>query len=309
MNKSFSLITCISLSILFPSAVYSLEAANATERSLTAQISEQDVSVSSAARIDIEDRIQGTPESLTREYTFQGNENELVVAYREAIQGSRFATEITITAPSGEPVAGRYSSHMGLNLNELDGTHQIFLLPETGEYQLTFKRRLPEEVALEAVPTEPEEYLLRARLAPYSERQFIHAFNLLDDERYEEATAAFTLAIEADPAQPLPYIGRIMSYSLPVIDTVDDSEYLQEEDFFSATYRIFQRFNAETQATITSDLRQAGVTTNLLLEEGKTTLEKIEIAPDIFAEGADFLETGETTEEFEESILEMFFPF
>ncbi|MEM6452677.1 MAG: hypothetical protein AAF703_20465 [Cyanobacteria bacterium P01_D01_bin.105] len=326
MNRSISLLTLFSVFSILPVSAYAFTPANILKNSpldtspldnppqLAQVYANNPIAVDSP--LNIEELIVGEADSLVveREYTFRGKQNQMIVVYLEKSQGHPFNAAVTITDPTGRPVSAKNAYHDGLDLAETDGRHRVFLLPETGEYQISFSGetyaayyRIDGDETPPSIPEDarPDEYLLRIRLAPYVERLIILGSRMMNEERHEEALAMFTLAIEERPEQPLPYIGRAFSHVSPVFDSIDESTF-ETKDEFSVVYEAFQGLSPEIQLLVIEDLRQAGMTINALIAAGKTSESKIDINPDIFIEGVTFLETGVASESLREMIEEMY---
>lgn len=311
MKQSISLLALASLSVIFPSSAYGLspqvESPLALQSGLpiastiaSAVVQRPSVELAQAAdtpRVNIEDRIQGTSDSINREYTFKGNANEMIVVYVDALQGSLYDTSMLLVGSDGQEVASKPSYHQGLDLAETDGRHRIFLLPATGEYRLQFMPRSVDPEYSEAYSPEPIDYLLRVRLAPYAERLIILGSRMMDEGRYEEAIDIFALAIEESPEQPLPYVGRLIATAEPFFEALEEESLFDgEEDEFEVVYRLFQDLDPEIQVQLISDMRQTGTKLEALIANGKTTVEQADIDPAVLLDGAVFLETGVVSE-------------
>lgn len=290
MRKSISLLASLSFGLLYPSAVYSLESPAVIASPAIAQTVDADFEASELAitsELALEERIQDLASGDSREYTFRGNANELIVVYIEASRGYSYSIRASIIDADGEQVEGEYAYHEGLDFAEYKGRHTAFLLPQTGEYRLVITNQ---EYTGESVQS--SEYLVRARVAPYVERLMIYGLELIDEERFEEAISVFGMAIEESPEQPLPYMARALSYAIPRFEDLGSDDFSEDADEFEVVYDVFSRIDAETQALIVSDMKQSATVMNALIDEGKITLEDVDIHPGLLSEGAAFFETG-----------------
>ncbi|MFK8182064.1 MAG: hypothetical protein AB8B99_01730 [Phormidesmis sp.] len=307
MKQSINLLALASLSVIFPASAYGLsphvESPLAVQSGLpiAAAVAQRPsgemAEAADTLRVNIEDRIQGTSDSINREYTFQGNANEMIVVYVDALQGSLYDTSMLLVDAEGQAVASKPSYHQGLDLAETEGRHRIFLLPATGEYRLQFVPRTTDPEYYETYPPETIDYLLRVRLAPYAERLIILGSRMMDEGHYEEAIDIFVLAIEESPEQPLPYVGRLIATAEPFLKALDEESLFDgEEDVFEVVYRLFQDLTPEIQVQLISDMRQTGTKLEALIVNGKTTVEQADLDPAILLDGAVFLETGVVSE-------------
>ena len=90
----------------------------------------------------IEDLLGSVGDTETsRLYPFTGNANEMIVISVEPPSGYEgmtvHAESVRLRSPSGGFVYGQNDDSLSLHLDKPNGYHRVFLLPETGEYQLT----------------------------------------------------------------------------------------------------------------------------------------------------------------------------
>lgn len=309
MIKSwFSLL--LSLSVVLPTAAVAIPSARANNANepVDNQVGNQLEAPSSP--FNIEERVEHVGESVQREYTFTGNAGEYIVAYSEQLGGTPFIGEFKLYNAGGLLIPAGPNYPTDIDFSELEGRHRVFTLPETGAYRLVFSSDVnslldiiepptnlaePED---QTPPTEPFNYLLRARIATDYERFMISGVQLLDNEEYEAARAFFTQAINESPDLPLSYVGRLISYGFPIIDTVELNG-IDEGSFWSVVYEAFLTLDEDVQALLINDFKQVEATYTAAIEQGQPPISGFDGR--FFAEIAAFLETGIPSAYLEES--------
>ena len=304
MNRSIPLLTSallvsFGMSALLPVAAHGTE----SHLLLTAQADMSGAIANVGAQLNIEDRIQGDLADIEQSYTFEGKQNEMIVIYVEAIQGSEYFTSLSVIDSEGEQVQGRPVYHGGLDFAESGGRHRVFLLPKSGTYRINFKGDAYESPSPDiSTPPVPVDFLLKARLAPYIERLIIHASNLLDEERYSEAIPILDLATEEDPTQPLPYLVRALARVAPALDEIDESQLSDDVDHFVLIYGAFEGIVPETQLMVIEDIKDADIALNALYAAETITPEEADVPAGFLTEAAAFLATGVVSDELREIV-------
>ncbi|MEO0807062.1 MAG: hypothetical protein AAFY33_12235 [Cyanobacteria bacterium J06643_4] len=246
---------------------------------------------------DLLEPVEGS--AIAQSYTFTGNANEMIVISVEPPSGYESAAVYTepvrLASPVGGLVYGQYDNSLALHLGKPNGYHRVFLLPETGEYQLTFDADFLS--GFEGIPASG--YLLQVRQASYYAR-LINSANYLMGENPEQSLALLALAIAHNPDLPEGYYFRLGIYAqkLFAIEAFEQaSEVLNrddEEGFFNLVHTAFLTFSPEEQRLILNDLRQLDRTYAAQFE----SLEAPSASPnaELFLDIARFLETGVPTE-------------
>ena len=252
--------------------------------------------------IKIEEHLQAAENTLAREYSFAGNANEIIVVYW-ASEAARWA-DIRLLDSAGQGVSsyGSYPSY--LQLSEIDGRHQMFFLPETGEYRLLVDNRYlyaangeePEPAAAEA-----SAHLLRVRVASYYERLMLSAEDMLDDRRYEDSVRLFSLAVEHSPELPQPYVGRVIARGQEIYDTSGIDESAEDFTILAGFEQLYDQLAPEAQPLVLADLRQAAANYQAMIASGQAPSEE-DFDPALFSEVANFLETGVATDRLTEMV-------
>ncbi|MEM6599343.1 MAG: hypothetical protein AAF810_19215 [Cyanobacteria bacterium P01_D01_bin.36] len=305
MKPWFSLL--LSLSVVLPTATVSLPAARAHD----AYESVINRVVVPLSQFDIEERVEQIGESVQREYTFTGNADEYIVAYSEQLDETPYIGAFKLYNAGGLliPTGPYYPDD--INFAELEGRHTVFTLPETGEYRLVYSADVssllvspivenllePAESEEQSAPSEPFNYLLRARVATDYEQFMIAGVQLIDNEEYEAARPIFEQAINESPDLPLPYVGRIISYGTPVFYAIDFNA--MGESPWDAIYEVFLTLDADVQMLLINDFKQVEATYTAALEQGQPPISGFDGR--FFAEIAAFLETGIPSAYLEES--------
>lgn len=302
----FSLL--LSLSIGLPTAAVAMPSAQANEANES--VGNQITAPSSL--FNLEERIEHIGESVQREYTFTGSAGEYIVAYAERLDGTPYIGEFKLYNTGGLLIPAGPDYPDDIDFSELEGRHTVFTLPETGEYRLVFSSDInalsvlltieaptdsaePEE---QAPPSEPFNYLLRMRVATDYERFMISGVQLLDNAEYEAARSFFTQAINESPDLPLAYVGRLISYGFPIVDTVE-LDGIDEKLFWNVIYEAFLTLDEDVQMLLISDFKQVEATYTAAIEQGQPPISGFDGR--FFAEVAAFLETGIPSDYLEDS--------
>lgn len=265
---------------------------------MVAEVETEQLSVETAvAGVDIEERLESNAGMIAREYTFAGNANEVIVLYVENYEiGSDAPKVLNLYGPTGQQIFEHYDYPEDMDFVETEGTHRVFLLPETGSYRLQFEA---EAMAVEGTPT-PIDFLLKVRVADYFERLMISAYEEFNEERYEETLSLLALATEQSPSSPASYWGRIFTYAEILFESPDfyaqiealnaNFETAEAEDrLFSLIHERFMTLGETAQSSVIKDLRLLEGLYKRAIANGDT---EAELEPELFVEVATFLETG-----------------
>ncbi|MEL6353450.1 MAG: hypothetical protein AAFR58_17120 [Cyanobacteria bacterium J06627_28] len=292
---------------LLPTAAKSIEPTANTQH--IAEQSQQQPFLASSERLDnqieqslllrdnpIEDRFNSGRMTAERSYTFQGNENELVVIYFESAP-DYFASSyynISLQTASGRLVgteSNLYSTQ--LSFEEQNGTHQMFLLPETGEYELAINPiRIFRDIGPSNIVEQTHSYLVKVRVADASERFLIAGNHKLIAEDYLAAAEIFSQAASYAPDQSGPYMGRLLAYASHAF-FLDDSigNGISGTEGFQI---IYDRLSSEQQSTVLLDLRRLGGILQAVIDSGESDLDGFD--PQLAEDMAIYLETGTASE-------------
>lgn len=240
----------------------------------------------------IEERFESGQMTAEHRYTFQGNENELVVIYYESTPDyfAAYYHDISLQTASGRQV-GVDSNFYGtqFSFEEQDGRHQMFLLPETGEYELVVK---PGHIFQEDIAVQQQSYILKVRIADALERFLIAGNHKFIEEDYLAAADLFSQAASYAPDQAGPYIGRLLahaSYAFYLDDSVSNS--VSGTEGFQI---IYDRLSPEQKSTVLADLRSIESLLQAVIESGESDLDGFD--PQLAEDMAIYLETGIASE-------------
>ena len=249
----------------------------------------------------IEERFENGQMAAARHYTFQGNENELVVIYYESAPYSfaAYYHDISLQTASGRQVgveSNFYGTRFGFE--EQDGRHQMFLLPETGEYELVVK---PGHIFQEDIAAQQQSYVLKVRIADALERFLIAGNHKFIEEDYLAAADLFGQAASYAPDQADPYISRLLahaSYAFYLDDSISNS--VSGTEGFPV---IYDRLSPEQQSTVLADLRRLKGLLQAVIESGESDLDGFD--PQLAEDMAIYLETGTASEPLQTAMDEI----
>lgn len=293
LTGMIGLLTVLGMGLVVPPATYGVTPVLASE-------SEQ---VPAATGVDIEARLEPQANgSITGDFTFTGNANEVIVIYLESADRYSFPQTLELYGPTGESIPLGYDYPNMLDFQVPEGAHLTVRLPETGEYRLVFLADDSVTYGDGSVGDDTLElsYLLRVRQANYYERLMMIAEARLNQDRYEEALGLFDQAIDDSPERPGAYLARIFTYAEMLYETPEFTAHFDELAFeedanklFAAIYEQFTTLESEEQSVIFSDLRQLEQLYAAALAKGEVDEE---FDPGLVGGLVEFLQTGVPTE-------------
>ena len=261
----------------------------------------QGAELSASMDVDMEIIIETQDDGrISREFTFSGKADDIIVAYAVDAEGKRFVFPqlLELYDPSGELVLSGYHYPRFATLKQPQEFRSAFLLPMTGEYRLVVEDR-----AVDYGNGEPLNmtYLFQVRTAKTYERLLILSEDALIRDQHGKALGQLALAVEDSPELPTAYLARVLTYadmlfSTPAFDArlnelglrENDNMYREADKMFALVYETFSALDAEEKALLVSDLRQLGLTaSNALVPEAFRVSDTIE--PSLFTEAAEFL--------------------
>lgn len=279
-------------------------AANAEPTTVSEVAQNAECSTPVDVKIEIEPQDDG---SLSYELTFNGEADDIVVAYAVDTAGERFvaAQQMNLHTPSGELVTSGYQYPRFALLKQPQEFRRAFLLPTTGVYRLVVKDRAMRDSNGEALDMT---YLLQVRVASNYERRLILAEDALIKDQHGEALEELALAIEEAPELPTAYFSRVLTFADKLFSTPafnarltelglreNDNMYREADRMFALVYDTFATLSVEEQALVIEDLQQLSLTaSNPLVPEAFKVSDISE--PSLFAEAAEFLTTGVPTD-------------
>lgn len=236
-------------------------------------------------------------DGLTREYTFTGSENDLIVVYWESSDEENRGVYAELYDDAGQLIEAGRNYEKGTDFSEFRGRHRTFLLPQSGSYRLVFGAYGDDGFATD--PSEGREYLLRVRVATEYDQVMVSASEAMKLDSFEEAVAMFSQAIAQRPGQPLPYFGRMFAQA----GLVQEAAGLTENDVRGPEdlYKLYQAMDVETQQQVLSDLQQVEAAIVGVMESEKLTEEDLELDVELFGAIAQYFKTGEQPEYFDET--------
>lgn len=250
-------------------------------------------------QLDIEERFEAVENEQLLDYRFAGNENEIIVIYTEANDGSSFSEPNLLFSSEGglTPAQGYLYYPADLDFNESAGIHVAYRLPETGEYVLRMENEL----------TNTATTLRRIRSASYYERLMIAAVDKQFLERYDEAAQLFGLAIAQRPEQPTPYASRITVYGIKVLENSEVQAELEgiedPGEIIEIMHTSFLTLEADEQALMIDDLKQVATVYEQAIANGD--IEADYINPEDLIGLSEFLETGVSNEAIQRLLFDI----
>ncbi|MEO1622669.1 MAG: hypothetical protein AAFU53_16750 [Cyanobacteria bacterium J06632_3] len=263
---------------------------------------------------------QLTPQAdgtITGEVTFTGNANELAVIHipRSATLLS-YGYNLTLYNAAGESV------RVGYNYPEFEpfwnsdgGTYRVILLPETGTYRLTYEGQIRDSDGGD-ITADSFDYRVQVRTATYYERLLIAAEDSFDNDQPDKAFDLWALAIADSPDRSAAYMHRLfaildqLSANPEIVEKIEaalptdynDLEKI-EETLFPTIHEIFLSLAEEEKALILGDLRQLNQLMLEAIADGDFDPTENGVSPTWFSGIANFLETGEPSDE----LIQIFF--
>lgn len=172
---------------------------------------------------------QGTLEPAQQEYSIDVEAGDVVAII---LTSEDFDTVLSLVGPDGVEVAS--NDDFGGTLN----SRIVYSAPTSGSYTVITK----------SFDGQGGDYDLEVRPATEYEVSYSNAQDLSQEGNFEEAISAFTEAIELEPENPLPYLGRANAYfGLAVADIEAQGQILESPNDLPA----------ETREAIIADFQRA----------------------------------------------------